>query len=608
MQALMAAAVRRLRVRLRGHPRLRLLLLRLLGEPLERMRLRLERRRTRRYDAWAARHATFRAGETAALRAMIASLPERPCFSLVIPAGGADPTEAIAAVRAQLWPEWELLLVGPAATGGSAALAEAEPRIRRIVAAAPDAAGAARAALAQARGEWLLPLDAEGALAPQALAEFGLAALARPEALLIFADEDVRDAAGRRRDPWFKSALDPEALLAQDVIGRPAAWRVAALRELGGPRAGLCRAAWQDLALRLVEQAGPGAAVHVPAVLFHGRAASPPGGSMEVVQAHLARTGRDGARAEPSPLAPALVRVRWPLPDLPPLVSVLIPTRDRAELLAPCVEGLRRRTAYAPLEILVLDNGSERPETFALFDSWRDDPRLRVLRMPGPFNYARLNNLGAEAARGEILLLLNNDTEVTEPGWLSEMVSLAVRPEVGAVGARLLYPDGTLQHGGMVLGVGWPEGVAGHVYLGAPRDHLGDRAMLGAARGVSAVTAACLAVRREAYRAVGGMDEAELAVACNDIDLCLRLRAAGLRNLWTPFATLIHKESASRGRDLSSEKAARLAREVAVMRARWGAALDEDPFWNPNLSLRTGWRDLAAEPRRLPPWRGRPSP
>jgi GT2 family glycosyltransferase len=300
------------------------------------------------------------------------------------------------------------------------------------------------------------------------------------------------------------------------------------------------------------------------------------------------------------------VRVRWPLPDPPPLVSVLIPTRDRAELLGPCVAGLLGATAYPALEVLVVDNGSERAETFALFESWKGDARVQVLPAPGPFNYARLNNQAAAAARGDILLLLNNDTEVTEPGWLAEMVSLALRPEVGAVGARLLYPDGTLQHAGVVLGFGWPRGVAGHVYLAEPGDHLGERAMLGAVRGVSAVTAACLAVRREAYLAVGGMDEESLAVAFNDVDFCLKLGARGLRNLWTPFATLLHKESASRGRDLDMAKAARLEREVAVMRARWGALLDEDPHWNPNLSLLSGGRDLAAEPRARTPRRGLP--
>jgi GT2 family glycosyltransferase len=283
---------------------------------------------------------------------------------------------------------------------------------------------------------------------------------------------------------------------------------------------------------------------------------------------------------------------------------VIIPTRDRAELLAPCVAGLLGATDYPALEVLVVDNGSDRAETFALFASWQGDARVRVLSAPGPFNYARLNNQAAAAARGAILLLLNNDTEVTEPGWLAEMAALAIRPEVGAVGARLLYPDGTLQHAGVVLGFGWPRGVAGHVYLAEPGDHLGERAMLGAVRGVSAVTAACLAVRRESYLAVGGMDEAELAVAFNDVDFCLKLGARGLRNLWTPFATLLHKESASRGRDLDLAKAARLEREVSVMRARWGALLDEDPHWNPNLSLLLGGRDLAAEPRAREPRQG----
>ncbi len=598
----MAPVAQRLRLWLRGMPRLRLALLRLFGERIERARRRREAERSARYAEWAARHASLSDEQARRLAAYIAALPSRPRFAVTLPAGGTHLAEAIAALRAQLWPEWELLVAGPVPPEGFDGPARADARMRWVPAASADAVAAAEAALGATTADWLLPLDADGVLAPHALAELALAMRDAPKAAMIYADEDRIDASGRRTAPWFKGALDPEALLAQDVVGQPAAWRVTALRRIGGPRAALGAAAWQDLALRLVESEGAGAAVHVPAVLLHRRAACAPAGDVAVVQAHLARIGATGAEAEPSPLAPALVRVRWPLPDPAPLVSVIIPTRDRAELLAPCVAGLLGGTDYPALEVLVADNGSERTETFALFDSWRADARVRVLPMPGPFNYARLNNRAVEAAQGEVLLLLNNDTEVIEPGWLHEMASLAVRPDVGAVGARLLYPDGTLQHAGVVLGFGWPRGVAGHVYLGAPGDHLGERDMLGAVRGVSAVTAACLAVRRAAYRAVGGMDEEKLAVAFNDVDLCLKLRAAGLRNLLTPFAVLTHKESASRGRDLDLAKSARLEGEVAVMRARWGALLDADSCWNPNLSLLSGWRDIAAVPRRVPPW------
>jgi GT2 family glycosyltransferase len=597
MEAWTAPLARRLRLWLRGWPRLRLALLRLFGARIERARRGRERRRGARYDAWARAHATERGAPGAEGAAA-------PRVSIVLAAGDAPDAglrAAVGAVAAQSWTGWELWLAAPQAP----AWLGKDPRLHHI-ASAPGWAEAVRAALPRLTGEFTLPLDAAGALAPGALSALLAAARDHPDAALVYADEDVRDATGRRAHPWFKPALDPEALLATDAVGAPALWRTALLARLGGPDPALGEGARHDLLLRTLEAAGAGAVIHVPRVLFHATAAPPARGSVAAVTAHLARQGPRGAVAEHSPRAPSLVRVRWPLPERLPLVSILIPTRDRAELLGPCVAGLLGATDYPALEVLVVDNGSARAETFALFESWKGDARVQVLPAPGPFNYARLNNQAAAAARGEVLLLLNNDTEVTEPGWLAEMVSLAVRPEVGAVGARLLYPDGTLQHAGVVLGFGWPRGVAGHVYLAEPGDHLGERAMLGAVRGVSAVTAACLAVRRESYLAVGGMDEAELAVAFNDVDFCLKLGARGLRNLWTPFATLLHKESASRGRDLDMAKAARLEREVAVMRARWGALLDEDPHWNPNLSLLSGGRDLAAEPRARKPRRGLP--
>jgi GT2 family glycosyltransferase len=303
-----------------------------------------------------------------------------------------------------------------------------------------------------------------------------------------------------------------------------------------------------------------------------------------------------------APLAPAYLRVVRPLPDPPPLVSAIVPTRDRADLLGRCLEGLLHRTDYGPIEVLIADNGSAEEATFRLFATLARDARVRILPMPGPFNYARLNNRAVAEARGEVLLLLNNDTEVLEPGWLREMVSHAVRPEIGAVGCKLLYPNGRVQHGGVILGIGWPCGVAGHHFVGAAGGAAGPFGQLALVRSVSAVTAACLAVRRHVFEEAGGLDEENLPVAFNDVDLCLRIRERGYRNLWTPFAVLRHWESVSRGLDLEGENARRFRREIAYMRRRWGEALDNDPYWNPNLSLMDSMRTLAWPPRRTKPW------
>ena len=224
---------------------------------------------------------------------------------------------------------------------------------------------------------------------------------------------------------------------------------------------------------------------------------------------------------------------------------------------------------------------------------------MRVLRRPGPFNFAALNNAAAAEARGKVLLLLNNDIEVLHPDWLREMVSHAVRPGVGAVGARLLYPDGTLQHGGILLG---PEGAATHVGRGAARDAPGYLGQLACTRDLSAVTAACLAMSRDVWGAVGGMDE-RLAVTWNDVDLCLRVRAAGLRVIWTPHAVLLHREGVTRGleaRDTARQE--RFREEQALVRATWGDAVERDPFLNPNLVATEAGPLALARPRRSRPW------
>ena len=522
------------------------------------IRLSLWRQRclTSRYDRWVARHDTLSADDIKDIRDRIARLPARPSISVIVPTAdtaGTDLAATVASVRAQLWPDWDLYLCGAAPSDTSD---------QRIHCVAPDAA------LASARGTWIIVLHPGDRLAPAALSEFGLAAIANPAAAIIYADEDRIDSAGRRFDPYFKSDFDPDLLRAQNLAGRACVWRAELLRGSGCFRPDLDDQSMHELAIRC---AGSTAMPHIPRVLYHRR------------DSH--------AGIDPNPM-------HWPLPDPLPLVSIIVPTRDKADLLRPCIDGLLNRTDYAPMEVLIADNGSIEPETAALFRQWQDDPRVRVLPLPGPFNYASINNQAVAEAAGEIIVLLNNDTEIIAPGWLQEMVSHAVRPGVGAVGAKLLYANGTIQHAGVVLGISWRGGgVAGHIYSGEPGDAAGPFGLLSVVRSVSAVTAACLAVRRDRFLAVGGLDEENLAVDFNDVDLCLRLRAAGYRNVWTPFAVLYHKESASRGKHITAEQADRLQAETAFMRRRWSRDLDRDPYWNLNLSLSGLKRELAYRPR-----------
>jgi GT2 family glycosyltransferase len=278
------------------------------------------------------------------------------------------------------------------------------------------------------------------------------------------------------------------------------------------------------------------------------------------------------------------------------MVTLIIPTRDRVDLLKRCVESLLRITEYPSFEVIIVDNGSTDRATLDFLEVAKSSSNVRVVRVEGPFNFPRLNNQAARIARGEIVGLLNNDLEVTESGWLKEMVSLACQPDVGAVGALLLYPNRLVQHAGVVLGIG---GWAGHAHKGFPEVSLGYSGRLSLASEFSAVTGACLLVRKTLYEEVGGLDE-KLAVACNDVDFCLRLRGAGYRNIFTPFAKLLHHESASRGYEDTAEKKARFEAELAIMREKWGDKLRHDPCYNPNLTLQHEDFSLAWPPR-VPP-------
>ncbi len=602
-----AAAVSLCRAFVKRHPRLKRVLLILLAPVLRRLRFPPAGIRPVLYRRWIAAHDSLTAADREAIRADVARLRTPPRFSLVLPLrGGGDAGGTIASVRAQLYAEWELLCLGSGGRRPEAAPDEARIRWLDDAEERPAADGI-NAALAQATGDWVMLLGAGDLLAEQALYEFARAIEAHPDAQVIYADEDRLDAAGQRVDPWFKPGFDPDLLLGWNYIGRPVALRRDLLLRLGGLRAAFADpdAAEHDLMLRATEAAGEAGVHRIPSVLRHRRTTNPSAEAVEesrrAVREHLAARGIV-ARVEAAPLAPDRHRVHWPEPRTWPLVTAIVPTRDGAAMLERCLDGVLHRTDYAALEVLIVDNGSERAETHALFDRLRADPRVRILPAPGPFNFSALNNQAVREARGEILLLLNNDIDVIGPGWLREMVTHAVRPEIGAVGAKLLYANGRLQHGGTVLGVG----VADHLLTGSRRDDPGPRGMLAVVRCASAVTAACLALRRADYEAVGGMDEENLAVAFNDVDLCLRLRERGLRILWTPFAELYHLESASRGFDLSGPKAERFRREQAYMHARWGPLLRADPYWNPNLSLGDTGRDLAWPPRRERPWRQAP--
>jgi GT2 family glycosyltransferase len=560
-----------LRSWLRRHPQIELRVLWVLSPIIPFLLRRVSKLAGSNYGAWFARWQAGDLREDDTIRAALGSAP--PPFLAVL-ADGAPGERSRASLAAQVGIVWEAV-------------------------AGDDQAALRRCAAADGL---VIRLEAGETLERHALAALAVAARQGAPALVVYADEDWRDASGALRDPWLKTAFDPDRLLQQDALGSAFACsaRLLLRHSLGHLRGhalalAACRAA--------MAEAGPQAVRHLPAVLLHRAAGGPEapwraGTDLQAVADALA-AGGGGARIASHPAARPL-RIAWALPDPAPKVSIIIPVRDRADLLRACLEGIFRRTDYPDFEVIVVDNGSTEPALHALLAEWSADPRLRVMPAPGPFNYAALNNRAADVARGEVLLLLNNDTEVRHPEWLREMTALAVRPDVGAVGARLLYPDETIQHAGVVLGVG---GVAGHDFAFADLQDAGPQDELRLVRTVSAVTAACLAVRRESYHGVGGLDEVRFRVAYNDVDFCLKLRRAGLRNLVTPHAELLHRESVSRGNEFSPARRARWDGERRAMQAAWGAALDADPFFSPMLSLTPPFRRLADPPRATLPWR-----
>jgi GT2 family glycosyltransferase len=562
----------------------------------------LEHRAETGYAAWIARFDTLSDPDRRRMRDEVAAWAETaPLISVVMPVHDPDPRvleAAIRSVRGQIYPRWELRIVDDASTDPAiprllARHAGAEPRIH--VQRRPQNGHIARAtndALAEARGRFVAFLDHDDVLAEGALYHVAAAIRSDPDLVLIYSDEDKIDGRGRRFEPHFKSDFDRELLYGQNYVNHLTVVRAEAVRAAGGLRPGFEGSQDHDLLLRLTAGLDAGRVRHIPRVLYHWRAA---GGSGTFSDRALARTedarlralaeiaAPSGARAERGPLG--FNRLVRPLPDPAPLVSVIIPTRDRADLLGLALAGLLSGTDYPAIEVVVIDNDSREAATRALFARHAADPRVRVVPVPGAFNFSALSNRGAASARGSVLLFLNNDVEVIAPGWLREMVSIALDPGIGAVGAKLLYPDRTLQHGGIILGIG---GVAGHSHPGIPESEPGYFGRMVLTQEVSAVTGACLAVRAALFAACGGFDADHLAVAFNDVDLCLRLRAAGYRNVWTPHAVLIHHESKSRGPEDTPEKRARFEGEVRVMKTRWESQLRSDPYYNPNLSRASG--------------------
>jgi GT2 family glycosyltransferase len=510
------------------------------------------------YERWVLLYDTIADRDQREMRSIRKNFRLQPTISIIMPVYNTDEgflREAIDSVRAQTYPNWELCIADDASTKKHVRhvldeYADKDARIKVVY--RPEnghISKASNSALELAAGEWIALLDHDDRLAPHALFSVVDAINKQPDVQLIYTDEDKIDRQGVRHDPYFKSDWNPMLFLSHNLVTHLGVYSTSLVRELGGFRAGYEGAQDYDLALRVSERLEPHRIHHIPHVLYHWRVIP----------------GSTALASSEKPYAMVL-----------------------------------RLTTYARYEIILVDNGSDNEDALAYFAKLSTERGIRVLRDERPFNYSALNNHAAKVARGTVLALVNNDVEVISRDWLNRMVSIALQQGVGAVGAKLIYPDDTVQHGGVVLGLG---GLAAHAHSRFPRSSAGYVARAALAQNFSAVTAACLVVRKDHYDHVGGLNEIDLAIAYNDVDFCLKLTRLGLRNVWTPFVELYHFESATRGYEVGRDKLRRFEKEQRYMLKTWKAEIDRDPACNPNLTFDRADFGIAFPPREPLPWR-----
>lgn len=545
------------------------------------------------FKVWLQQH-QLKLADIESMREAIRTFTYTPLFTIIIPVYNTEEIwlrRAIESVQAQLYQNWEMCIVNDASTKNYI-----EPILNEYAASGPairvkhlsenrGIAGASSEALAMATGEFIGLLDHDDELTPDALWEVASRLNRNPELDLVYSDEDKLTADGTRVDPFFKPDWSPDLLLSLNYIAHFAVFRRSLLEAIGGFRSGYEGAQDHDVLLRLTEKTDRIA--HTPKILYHCRmgrilAASTAKAKLfasesgrRAVEDALKRRGQD---ASVEVLAPGRYRAKYRIQNSP-LVSIIIPTKDQVRLLRQCVSSIEEKTSYGPYEIIIIDNNSTNSETIHYLDALSD--KHRVLRYPQPFNFSAINNFAAARAKGEYLLFLNDDTRVIDGDWLAALLEQAQRPDVGAVGAKLLYPNNSIQHAGVIVGL---FGGAGHAFKNLPNNNRTTYfGLADLTRNCSAVTAACMILRRKVFNEVGGFDEG-LKVVYNDVDLCLRIRNQGYLIIYTPFAVLYHLESASRGR-------LRPTKEEEIFNQRWADTIRSgDPYYNPSLTLtREDW-------------------
>ena len=553
------------------------------------------------YEDWLYHYDTNNTLNDAEIASSVNSLKFKPTISVVLPTYNSNEQllkKCIDSVLSQSYPYWELCIADDASTNKQVhtiinEYIDSDSRIRLTL---RDKNGhisdATNSAISLVTGEFIAFLDHDDELSQDALFHITESLNKHPSAKIIYSDEDKIDLKGHRSCPHMKPDWNPDLLLSQNYISHLCVIKSSLVREAGYLRKGVEGAQDYDLLLRCISRTKDAEIIHVPKILYHWRITESStaysseskdytsAAGVKALKDHLKRTG-SGIDAMLGAL-PNTYTITYPIPSPEPLVSIIIPTRDNIKTLKTCITSVIETTTYSNYEILILDNQSKEDDTLNYLNMIKGQENIRVLPYAKPFNYSAINNFGVHNAKGRIVCLLNDDTEVITPNWLTVMVSHSLRPGMGCVGAKLFYTNGQIQHSGVLLGIG---GVAGHAHKYAEGHEYGYFGRLFLTQNYSAVTGACLVVKKSIYEEVNGLNESDLPISFNDIDFCLKVRQAGYRNLWTPLAELYHHESISRGFDDTPEKQERAAREASYMKEKWGEVLTHDPAYNKNLTL-----------------------
>jgi GT2 family glycosyltransferase len=527
----------------------------------------------------------------------------RPKISIITPVWNIDEKwlcRAIDSVINQVYDNWELCIVDGGSTRSYIRqvleeYAQKDGRIKiKILKENLGIAGNSNEAVSLATGEFIGFLDHDDELAPFALYEIACLLNRNPNFGFVYSDEDKIDENGFRRKPVFKPDWSPDMFLSYNYLCHFSVIRKELVASVGGFHSGYEGSQDYDLFLRVTEKIPSPEIAHIPKILYHWRMISGSAAihssakpyallsAKKALNDTLTRRKISGEAVDG--LFPGFYRIQYTIPDNPK-VSIIIPTKDHVDLLHRCIRSILEKTTYRNYEIVIVDNQSKNHDTFAYYDSLKNYPNIRVLSFDKPFNYSALNNYAVARIESPYLLFLNNDTEIISDEWLAAMLEHAQREGVGAIGAKLLFPDKTIQHAGIIIGMIGNTPVCWNLNKYLPDQIPGYFGRANHIQNIGAVTAACMMIRKDVFQEMGGFDE-DFTVALNDVDLCLRIRKQGYLIVYTPYAKLYHHESASRGYEDTADKKERFSKELTLLRERWGTEFNRgDPYYNPNLTL-----------------------